>query len=79
MDAGFAIGTYRDIADEGCHLDLFVDRDGAILFGFSLKERELRPAQSADRGQLGAANALPDGKLLQHMHGLIAAVDDDGK
>jgi hypothetical protein len=36
MDAGFAIRTNRDVADQGCHLDLFVDGNGAILFGFAI-------------------------------------------
>src|SRR5262249_61757914 len=39
MDAGFTIGTKRDVADQGCHLNLFVDGDRAILFGFPLKDR----------------------------------------
>src|SRR5215813_6525566 len=79
MDAGLPTGTNGDVTDQGCHLDLLIDGDRAILLGFPLKERELRLAQGADCGQLGTAHTLPDGKLLQHVHGLIAAVEDDGK
>src|SRR5262249_20725115 len=79
MDAGLTVGANGDVTDQGCHLNLLVDGDRTILFGFPLKERELRPAQGADCGQLGATHPLPGGKLLQHVHGLIAAVEDDGK
>ena len=79
MDAGLAIGPNCDVADQGCHLDLFVDGNGAILFAFPLKKRKRCPAQGADGGQLGAAHIFADSKLLQHVHGLIAAVEDDGK
>src|SRR5215831_8927743 len=79
MDARFTIGTKRDVAGQGCHLDLFVDGDRAILFGFHSKNASFTLLKAPIAVSWAPPTRSRVAKFLQHVHGLIAAVKDDGK